>query len=123
MTDTKPGRAHLVTAGFPLGPMAELDQGLADRGLWPMRSLTRHRAPLCTRHLTATRRHDPCCRLYPRGRQRRGRLLCARPFSQPGHSRGPARRARRHNPLTFHGSWETPAFITLLRNAIAWGVI
>jgi hypothetical protein len=24
-------------------------------------------------------------------------------------------------PLTFRGSWESDAFITLLRNAIAWG--
>ena len=25
-------------------------------------------------------------------------------------------------PLTFRGSWETDAFTTLLRNAVAWGV-
>ena len=25
-------------------------------------------------------------------------------------------------PLTFRGSWESSAFTTLLRNAIAWGV-
>ncbi len=45
-----------------------------------------------------------------------------------GHCHNPAIRASRTvdptdtTPLTFRGSWETDAFITLLRNAIAWGV-
>ena len=45
-----------------------------------------------------------------------------------GHCHNPAIRAARTpdptdtTPLTFRGSWETDAFITLLRNAIAWGV-
>ena len=45
-----------------------------------------------------------------------------------GHCHNPAIRAGRTadptdtTPLTFHGSWESPAFTTLLRNAIAWGV-
>jgi type 1 glutamine amidotransferase len=45
-----------------------------------------------------------------------------------GHCHNPAIRAARAvdptdtTPLTFRGSWETDAFITLLRNAIAWGV-
>lgn len=45
-----------------------------------------------------------------------------------GHCHNPAIRAGRPadpadtTPLTFHGSWESDAFITLLRNAIAWGV-
>jgi type 1 glutamine amidotransferase len=45
-----------------------------------------------------------------------------------GHCHNPAVRASRAvdptdtTPLTFRGSWETDAFITLLRNAIAWGV-
>ena len=45
-----------------------------------------------------------------------------------GHCHNPAIRAGRAadptdtTPLTFHGSWESPAFTTLLRNAIAWGV-
>ena len=45
-----------------------------------------------------------------------------------GHCHNPAIRASRTvdptdtTPLTFRGSWETEAFITLLRNAIAWGV-
>src|SRR5262245_36957376 len=45
-----------------------------------------------------------------------------------GHCHNPAIRAARTpdptdtTPLTFHGSWETDAFQTLLRNAIAWGV-
>ena len=45
-----------------------------------------------------------------------------------GHCHNPAIRAARapnptdNTPPTFHGSWETDAFITLLRNAIAWGV-
>ena len=45
-----------------------------------------------------------------------------------GHCHNPAIRAGRSadptdtTPLTFHGSWENPAFITLLRNAIGWGV-
>jgi uncharacterized protein len=45
-----------------------------------------------------------------------------------GHCHNPAIRGGRPadptdpTPLTFHGSWESPAFITLLRNAIAWGV-
>ena len=45
-----------------------------------------------------------------------------------GHCHNPAIRASRNpdptdtTPLTFRGSWETDTFITLLRNAIAWGV-
>jgi hypothetical protein len=44
-----------------------------------------------------------------------------------GHCHNPAIRAARapdlrdNTPATFHGAWETDAFITLLRNAIAWG--
>jgi len=44
-----------------------------------------------------------------------------------GHCHNPAIRAGRSadpndaTPPTFHGSWETEAFATLLRNAIAWG--
>ena len=43
-----------------------------------------------------------------------------------GHCHNPAIRAARgpdpadKTPPTFHGAWETDAFITLLRNAIAW---
>jgi type 1 glutamine amidotransferase len=45
-----------------------------------------------------------------------------------GHCHNPAIRASRApdptdtTPLTFRGSWETDAFATLLRSAIAWGV-
>jgi type 1 glutamine amidotransferase len=46
-----------------------------------------------------------------------------------GHSHNPAIRAARANadpadrtPPTFRAPWETDAFITLLRNAVAWGV-
>jgi type 1 glutamine amidotransferase len=45
-----------------------------------------------------------------------------------GHCHNPAIRAARAadptdtTPLTFRGSWETDAFVTLLRNAIAWGM-
>lgn len=45
-----------------------------------------------------------------------------------GHCHNPASRAGRANdpadktPPVFHGAWESGAFITLLRNAIAWGV-
>jgi len=45
-----------------------------------------------------------------------------------GHCHNPAIRAARAAdpadtaPLTFHGAWETDAFIALLRNAITWGV-
>ena len=45
-----------------------------------------------------------------------------------GHCHNPAIRAARAvdptdtTPLTFRGSWESDAFITLLRNTIAWGV-
>jgi uncharacterized protein len=45
-----------------------------------------------------------------------------------GHCHNPAIRAARAadptdtTPLTFRGSWDRDAFITLLRNAIAWGV-
>jgi type 1 glutamine amidotransferase len=45
-----------------------------------------------------------------------------------GHCHNPAIRSARAvdptdtTPLTFRGSWESDAFITLLRNAIAWGV-
>lgn len=45
-----------------------------------------------------------------------------------GHCHNPAIRAPRTvdptdtTPLTFRGSWQTDAFITLLENAIAWGV-
>jgi type 1 glutamine amidotransferase len=44
-----------------------------------------------------------------------------------GHCHNPTIRAARAadptdtTPLTFRGSWESDAFITLLRNAIAWG--
>jgi hypothetical protein len=44
-----------------------------------------------------------------------------------GHCHNPAIRAARTpdptdtTPLTFRGSWETEAFTTLLRNAVAWG--
>jgi type 1 glutamine amidotransferase len=44
-----------------------------------------------------------------------------------GHCHNPAIRAARvvdptdTTPLTFRGSWESDAFLTLLRNAIAWG--
>src|SRR5947207_1896111 len=45
-----------------------------------------------------------------------------------GHCHNPAIRAARapdpadKTPPVFHGAWETGAFNTLLRNAIAWGV-
>jgi type 1 glutamine amidotransferase len=45
-----------------------------------------------------------------------------------GHCHNPAIRAGRpadpadDTPPVFHGAWESSAFITLLRNAIAWGV-
>ena len=45
-----------------------------------------------------------------------------------GHCHNPAIRAARapdptdKTPPTFHGSWETEAFIASLRNAIAWGM-
>ena len=45
-----------------------------------------------------------------------------------GHCHNPAIRSPRNpdptdtTPLTFRGSWETDAFATLLRNALAWGV-
>jgi uncharacterized protein len=45
-----------------------------------------------------------------------------------GHCHNPAIRAARAadaadtTPATFHGAWESDAFTTLLRNAIAWGV-
>jgi len=45
-----------------------------------------------------------------------------------GHCHNPAIRASRTldptdtTPLTFLGSWETEAFVTLLRNAIGWGM-
>src|SRR5262249_46150357 len=45
-----------------------------------------------------------------------------------GHCHNPAIRAARTpdptdtTPLTFHGSWESDGFLTLLRNTIAWGV-
>jgi hypothetical protein len=45
-----------------------------------------------------------------------------------GHCHNPAIRATRAadpadtTPPTFHGAWESEAFTTLLRNAIAWGV-
>ena len=42
-----------------------------------------------------------------------------------GHCHNPASRAGRQNdglPEVFHGAWELDEFITLLRNAIDWGV-
>jgi uncharacterized protein len=45
-----------------------------------------------------------------------------------GHCHNPAIRAARTadaadtTPPTFHGPWETDAFVRLLRNAVAWGV-
>jgi type 1 glutamine amidotransferase len=40
---------------------------------------------------------------------------CHNPYSREGRAVDPGQ------PLTFRGSWENEAFITLLRNAIAWG--
>ena len=45
-----------------------------------------------------------------------------------GHCHNPAIRAGRpadpadSTPATFHGAWESTAFTTLLRNAVAWGI-
>jgi len=45
-----------------------------------------------------------------------------------GHCHNPAIRAARTpdlsdmTPLTFRGSWESGAFVKLLRNAVAWGI-
>ena len=45
-----------------------------------------------------------------------------------GHCHNPAIHATRNRdaadrtPPRFHGPWETEAFMTLLRNAIVWGV-
>ena len=45
-----------------------------------------------------------------------------------GHCHNPAIHATRNRdasdrtPPRFHGPWETEAFLTLLRNAIVWGV-
>jgi len=45
-----------------------------------------------------------------------------------GHCHNPATRATRAadpadtTPATFHGAWDSDAFIALLQNAIAWGV-
>jgi hypothetical protein len=45
-----------------------------------------------------------------------------------GHCHNPASRAGRagdpadKTPPTFRGAWESDAFVSLLRNAIAWGV-
>src|SRR5271166_140169 len=43
---------------------------------------------------------------------------CHNPATRPGRARDPADTT----PATFRGAWESDAFITLLRNAIAWGV-
>jgi type 1 glutamine amidotransferase len=42
---------------------------------------------------------------------------CHNPEIRAGRAADPADRT----PPTFRGAWESPAFITLLRNAIAWG--
>jgi hypothetical protein len=48
-------------------------------------------------------------------------------FVALGHCHNPATRPTRPagppdtTPATFRGAWESDAFITLLRNAIAWG--
>ena len=45
-----------------------------------------------------------------------------------GHCHNPAIRAGRSadstdtTPATFHGAWDSDAFIALLRNTIAWGM-
>jgi uncharacterized protein len=45
-----------------------------------------------------------------------------------GHCHNPAIRAGRAadpadaTPATFHGAWEAPAFLTLLHNAVRWGI-
>ena len=74
------------------------------------------------RHFAATRWQDARARLYARGRQRRRGLLRARPLPQPGDPRGAGRGRCGQVTPTFRGAWESDAFITLLRNAIAWGV-
>ena len=43
---------------------------------------------------------------------------CHNPATRPGRAGDPADTT----PATFRGAWDSDAFITLLRNAIAWGV-
>ena len=71
--------------------------------------------------------------LLPDGKTRVLGYICDRgkggvAYIALGHCHNPAIRAARASadpadttPPTFHGPWETDAFRTLLRNAIAWG--
>lgn len=43
---------------------------------------------------------------------------CHNPLSRAGRGRDPADKT----PPVFHGAWESDAFLTLLKNAIAWGM-
>ena len=99
-----------------------LDADPADRGLRPERRIARRRTL-----------YGSDTSLQPDGRTRvigytRAVGNGGVTYFALGHCHNPAIRAARaadpadKTPPTFHGSWETDAFITLLRNAIAWGV-
>ena len=84
---------------------------------------TRRSSARCTLpNLAAGRRPHARARIFEGSRTGRGRLFCARPLPQPGDPRDPQPRPLRQDAAAFHGPWETEAFLTLLRNAIAWGV-
>ena len=97
-----------------------IDADPADCGLRRERGVAHRRAAIRLGHLAAARRQDPGDRLYPTGRRGRCRLLCTRPLPQSGDPQRPADPTDT-TPPTFRGSWESAAFITLLRNALAWG--
>src|SRR5260370_1238166 len=173
MTDTNPGRAHLIAGGFPPGSYAGHDHDyarlrllglLAERdiptsvandfadiekwlplsrllityvaGPYPDAAQTRAirdwlpaggaLAPAARAHPAAPSLHPgggPGVSVYPRGGGGGGAAFLA-----PAHAHPPAPRAAPPpapadtTPPIFHGAWENPAFTTLLRNAIAWGV-
>jgi len=156
MTETKPGRAHLVTGGFPPGSMAGHDHDVKPtaspltRGLGTSFEVEDEpyfielQDPGSTQILltadygasgvspTVGPLYGSDTSLLPDGRTRvigytrqvgEGGVA----YFALGHCHNPAIRNGRPadptdtTPPTFRGSWESAAFITLLRNALAWG--
>src|SRR5436305_455076 len=131
MAETNPARAHVIAGGFPPGSLAGHDQDYARLRLLFL--LAEQQVPASVANdfadiekwLKTSRLPDGRTRVvaYSRDIGKGGIAYVAL-----GHCHNPAIHAARppnpadKSPPSFHGPWETAAFLTLLRNAIAWGV-
>ncbi len=95
-----------------------LDAHTAHGGLRPERRVAVVGAAVWLGHVAAGGWPDARPRLYAAGRGRCRHVLRARPLPRSGRARG--KTAGPAEVPTFRGSWENTAFLTLLRNAIAW---